>query len=123
MFAICSRCGFAAETTLDDLAAGGWTLAVTCGACGRIAELSPNYLKHNGAAFKERRITLIRWRCRCGEGERIRLSVFEEQHRGDKSRHKVIIIADWTQAGEQAISKTTDATLTAALAKSRGGAA
>ena len=87
---------FDAETTLDDLAAAGWTLEVACGACGRIAELSPNYLKHNGAAFRERSISRIRWRCRCGEGERIRLSVFAEQFRGNKALHQVIIIADRT---------------------------
>ena len=90
---------FTDSTSLDDLAAAGWTLSVTCGACGRIAELSPNYLKHNGAAFTERRIALIRWRCRCGEAERIRLSAFAEQHRGNKALHKVIVIADRTQGG------------------------
>ena len=88
---------FTDETTLDHIAAADWTLEVACGSCGRIAELSPNYLKQNGAAFKERRITLIRWRCKCGEGERIRLSAFSEQFRGDKSRHQVIVIADRAQ--------------------------
>lgn len=87
---------FDAEITLDELAAGDWTLSVTCGACGRISELSPNYLKHNGAAFRERSISRIRWRCRCGGAERIRLSVFAEQFRGNKALHQVIIIADRT---------------------------
>ena len=100
---------FTDSTSLDDLAAAGWTLSVTCGACSRIAEISPNYFRHNREAFRERRITRIHWRCRCGEGERIRLSVFEEQYRGDKSRHNVIVVADRNKAGEQAIRKATDA--------------
>ena len=55
------------EFTIEDMVAGNWVLQVMCGGCERTPELTPNYFRRNGDAFRERMITKMRWRCtKCG---------------------------------------------------------
>jgi hypothetical protein len=80
--------------TVADAELGGYTIAVSCGRCGRIAHYLPGVLRRGGVS-PNRQITELRWRCRrCEATAGFRISIFLERHLGNKALHVEHVILE-----------------------------